>query len=102
MKNIGSIKGEMEPILVENENRFVLTVDHKDIDDFYQKHKAAFWTPQEIDLQQDLAHWSSELNDDEERNSSDDSREAEKEPDDNAPKGKRKREKKAKMTIKGA
>ncbi|UUT40489.1 ribonucleotide reductase beta subunit [carnivorous sponge associated iridovirus] len=54
----------MESILVENNNRFVLTVDHKDIDDFYQKHKASFWTPQEIDLQQDLAHWSS-LNDDE-------------------------------------
>ena len=64
MKNTGDIKGQMESILVENNNRFVLTVDHKDIDDFYQKHKASFWTPQEIDLQQDLAHWSS-LNDDE-------------------------------------
>ena len=59
MKNLGIIKGGMEPILVENKNRFVLTVDHKDIDNFYQKHKAAFWQPQEIDLQQDLAHWSS-------------------------------------------
>ena len=64
MKNLGTIKGEMEPILVENKNRFVLTIDHKDIDDFYQKHKAAFWTPQEIDLQQDLAHWAT-LNGDE-------------------------------------
>lgn len=54
----------MEPILIDNKNRFVLTVDHKDLDEFYQKHKAAFWTPQEIDLQQDLAHWSS-LKDDE-------------------------------------
>ncbi len=54
----------MEPILVENKNRFVLTVDHKDIDEFYHKHKAAFWTPQEIDLQSDLAHWSA-LSDDE-------------------------------------
>jgi ribonucleoside-diphosphate reductase beta chain len=64
MKYLGTIKGEMEPILIENKNRFVLTIDHKDIDDFYQKHKAAFWTPQEIDLQQDLAHWAT-LNDDE-------------------------------------
>jgi ribonucleoside-diphosphate reductase beta chain len=64
MNNLGTIKGEMEPILVENKNRFVLTIDHKDIDDFYQKHKAAFWTPQEIDLHQDLAHWAT-LNDDE-------------------------------------
>jgi ribonucleoside-diphosphate reductase beta chain len=54
----------MEPILVENSNRFVLTVEHKDINSFYHKHKAAFWTPQEIDLQQDLSHWA-KLNDDE-------------------------------------
>jgi ribonucleoside-diphosphate reductase beta chain len=47
----------MEPILVENKDRFVLTVDHHDIDEFYQKHKASFWFPQEIDLQQDLSHW---------------------------------------------
>jgi ribonucleoside-diphosphate reductase beta chain len=64
MKNLGTIKGEMEPILVENKNRFVLTIDHKDIDEYYQKHKAAFWTPQEIDLQQDLSHWAT-LNADE-------------------------------------
>lgn len=64
MKNIDTIKGEMEAILVENKNRFVLTIEHKDIDDFYQKHKAAFWTPQEIDLQQDLSHWAA-LSDDE-------------------------------------
>jgi ribonucleoside-diphosphate reductase beta chain len=48
----------MEPILEENKNRFVLTVEHEDIDEFYQKHKAAFWTAQEIDLQQDLSHWA--------------------------------------------
>jgi ribonucleoside-diphosphate reductase beta chain len=64
MKNVGTIKGEMEPILIENKNRFVLTVDHEDINEFYQKHKAAFWTPQEIDLQQDLSHWAG-LSDDE-------------------------------------
>ena len=50
----------MEPILEENKNRFVLTVEHEDIDEFYQKHKAAFWTAQEIDLQQDLSHWGSD------------------------------------------
>jgi ribonucleoside-diphosphate reductase beta chain len=47
----------MEPILTENSNKYVLTVEHKDIDDFYQKHKLAFWTPEEIDLQKDLSDW---------------------------------------------
>lgn len=47
---------------MENKNRFVLTNEHMDIDEFYQKHKAAFWIPQEIDLQQDLSHWDA-LND---------------------------------------
>lgn len=50
---------------MENLNRFVLTINHEDIDEFYQKHKAAFWTPQEIDLQQDLNHWNYTLNDNE-------------------------------------
>ncbi len=55
----------MEPILTENSNRFVLTVEHTDLDEFYQKHKAAFWTPQEIDLDQDLYDWRYKLNDEE-------------------------------------
>lgn len=48
----------MEQILQPNKNRFVLSVQHPDLDEFYQMHKAAFWTPQEIDLQQDLTDWN--------------------------------------------
>jgi len=47
-----------EILLTPNQNRFVFTVQYFDIDSFYQKHKAAFWTPQEIDFSQDLRDWS--------------------------------------------
>jgi ribonucleoside-diphosphate reductase beta chain len=53
----------MEPILIANENRFVLDVEHFDIYHFYQVHKAAFWTPQEIDFHQDISDWNDKLND---------------------------------------
>lgn len=53
----------MEPILTENVNRFVLTTDHKDLDDFYQKHKASFWVPQEIDFSGDMSNWNKLTND---------------------------------------
>lgn len=55
----------MEPILIENNNRFVLTIDYKDLDDFYQKHKASFWVPQEIDFSGDMNDWQNKLNCDE-------------------------------------
>lgn len=55
----------MEPILIENSNRFVLTTDYKDLDDFYQKHKASFWVPQEIDFSGDMNDWQNKLNCDE-------------------------------------
>jgi len=55
----------MEPILMENSNRFVLTTDYKDLDDFYQKHKASFWVPQEIDFSGDMNDWQNKLNCDE-------------------------------------
>jgi len=54
----------MEQILTENKDRFVLTVQHQDLYDFYKKHFAAIWSPQEIDLEQDLKDWG-ELTDDE-------------------------------------
>jgi ribonucleoside-diphosphate reductase beta chain len=55
----------MEPILIENPNRFVFALDHKDIHDFYVKHSASLWTAAEIDLQQDLGDWNSKLTDNE-------------------------------------
>ena len=43
---------QKEPILVANNNRFVLfPIQHDDIWAFYKKAEASFWTAEEIDLQ---------------------------------------------------
>lgn len=56
----------VEPILVKNNDRFVLfPIQHDDIWQFYKKSEASFWTAEEIDLSQDLIDWSEKLNDDE-------------------------------------
>ena len=53
----------LEPILEENPNRFVLfPIVHDDIWKFYKKSEASFWTAEEIDLSQDLKDWG-KLND---------------------------------------
>ena len=45
----------VEPILQENENRFVIfPIQHHDIWEWYKKMEASFWTAEEIDLHQDL------------------------------------------------
>ena len=55
-----------EPILEENNNRFVLfPIQHDDIWSFYKKAEASFWTAEEIDLSPDLIDWENKLNDDE-------------------------------------
>ena len=55
-----------EPILEENNNRFVLfPIQHDDIWSFYKRAEASFWTAEEIDLQTDLLDWESKLNDNE-------------------------------------
>ena len=44
-----------EPILQENNNRFVLfPIQHDDIWSFYKRAEASFWTAEEIDLSPDL------------------------------------------------
>ncbi|MGB1831294.1 MAG: ribonucleotide-diphosphate reductase subunit beta [Flavobacteriaceae bacterium] len=56
----------VEPILQENENRFVIfPIQHHDIWEWYKKMEASFWTAEEIDLHQDLTDWNTKLNDDE-------------------------------------
>ncbi len=56
----------VEPILAENENRFVLfPIRHNDIWKYYKQSEASFWTAEEIDLEPDLVHWNDKLNDDE-------------------------------------
>ena len=56
----------IEPILQENENRFVIfPIQHHDIWEWYKKSEASFWTAEEIDLHQDLTDWTEKLSDDE-------------------------------------
>ncbi len=56
----------VEPILVKNNDRFVLfPIMHNDIWQFYKKAEASFWTAEEIDLSQDLIDWNEKLTDDE-------------------------------------
>jgi ribonucleoside-diphosphate reductase beta chain len=57
---------QIEPILQENKNRFVIfPIKHHDIWEFYKSMEASFWTAEEIDLSQDLNDWNNKLNDDE-------------------------------------
>jgi ribonucleoside-diphosphate reductase beta chain len=56
----------VEPILVENNDRFVLfPIKHQDIWQMYKKAEASFWTAEEVDLSQDFTDWEHKLNDDE-------------------------------------
>ena len=55
----------VEPMLDVNEDRFVIfPIKHHDIWAKYKQHMAVFWTPEEIDLSKDMAHWE-KLNDNE-------------------------------------
>ncbi|MES2517923.1 MAG: ribonucleoside-diphosphate reductase small subunit [Bacteroidota bacterium] len=55
---------QVEPLLVEDPNRFVLfPIKQNDIWQFYKKAEASFWTAEEIDLSQDLNDWDNRLND---------------------------------------
>jgi ribonucleoside-diphosphate reductase beta chain len=57
---------EVEPILQENANRFVIfPIQHQDIWEWYKKSEASFWTAEEIDLHQDLTDWTTKLSNDE-------------------------------------
>jgi len=61
--NNKTVSSAIEPILVENKDRFVLfPITHNDIWKFYKKAEASFWTAEEIDLGQDLKDWNN-LND---------------------------------------
>lgn len=56
----------IEPILQENNDRFVIfPIEHDDIWDFYKKAEASFWTAEEVDLSSDLSDWNQKLNEDE-------------------------------------
>lgn len=54
-----------EPLLTESSDRFVVfPIQHADLWAKYKQHMAVFWTPEEIDLSKDTAHWD-KLNDQE-------------------------------------
>jgi ribonucleoside-diphosphate reductase beta chain len=47
-----------EPILADNDQRFVLfPIQHDQVWKMYKQAEASFWTTEEIDLQQDLNDW---------------------------------------------
>ena len=57
---------QVEPILAENPDRFVLLpIKYPKIWEWYKKAEASFWTAEEIDLVQDLQDWELKLNDNE-------------------------------------
>jgi ribonucleoside-diphosphate reductase beta chain len=61
-----TIMSQIEPILQENKNRFVIfPIQHHDIWEWYKKMEASFWTAEEIDLSQDLNDWNNKLNNEE-------------------------------------
>lgn len=47
-----------ESLLQENKNKYVLDIQHEDLNLFYQKAKSAFWTPEEISFSQDVKNWN--------------------------------------------
>ena len=51
-------KSFVEPILQDDENRFVLfPIQHDDIYKMYKKQVDSFWRAEEIDLSKDYSHW---------------------------------------------
>lgn len=54
-----------EPLLQEQENRYVLyPIQYNDVWQAYKKQVSCFWTPEELDFSQDLVDWE-KLNDNE-------------------------------------
>lgn len=57
---------ELEPLLKENPQRFVIfPIQYPDIWEKYKQAEASFWTTEEVDLSRDLEQWQNKLNDDE-------------------------------------
>ncbi len=66
LANNATANTAVEPILAENDGRFVLfPIEHDDIWKYYKDNEACFWTAEEIDLSADLNDWNNKLNDNE-------------------------------------
>jgi ribonucleoside-diphosphate reductase beta chain len=62
---MGKQTAQIEPILAENRDRFViLPIQYDNVWQMYKKAEASFWTAEEVDLSEDLADWA-KLNDNE-------------------------------------
>lgn len=61
-----SFNKEIEPLLKEDHNRFVLfPIKYQDIYDLWKLSLASFWTAEEIKFSKDINDWNNKLNDDE-------------------------------------
>ncbi|XP_076806187.1 ribonucleoside-diphosphate reductase subunit M2-like isoform X2 [Clavelina lepadiformis] len=57
-RNISTKETQVEPLLRENPQRFVIfPIQYHDIWQMYKKAEASFWTVEEVDLSKDLIHW---------------------------------------------
>lgn len=55
-----------EPLLCENPDRYVIfPIVHKDIWKTYKDAQGCFWRAEEVDLKDDVVHWTTKLNDNE-------------------------------------
>jgi ribonucleotide reductase beta subunit family protein with ferritin-like domain len=53
-------KSHIEPLLTEDDNRYVMfPIQDQDIWQMYKKQVECFWRAEEIDLSKDMAHWES-------------------------------------------
>jgi ribonucleotide reductase beta subunit family protein with ferritin-like domain len=53
-------KGNIEPLLTEDDNRFVMfPIQHDDIWNMYKKQVDCFWRAEEVDLSKDMDDWDS-------------------------------------------
>ena len=58
-KSAENYEAFVEPLLAEQENRFVLfPIQHDDVWEMYKKAVASFWTVEEIDLGADATDWA--------------------------------------------
>jgi ribonucleoside-diphosphate reductase subunit M2 len=61
-----SANDKTEPILIPDDNRFVMfPIKYEDVWKMYKKQEDCFWRVEEIDLSKDLVHWKESLDKDE-------------------------------------